>query len=429
MEGTNPAPAEAVLAFLGSIPLLQRLPILSLKKIAEVVRFKSFDKGDYLAREGEHGDGLYFIWKGEVEVSSSTEADVSGQAELLLREGDYFGHGNCREAYQVDIIALSKVTCLVLRDEHLHLLSAESIWDATKDAGSCPEVEIILQLENLGGDIFRGTTVSNAPKFQNIFGGQLISQALAAATKSVNPLLLAHSLHSYFIQTGDVNLPIIYNVQRVRDGKSFSTRHVEAVQRGQLIFTLLASFHKPENSFDHQQSMPSAPDPDSLMPREKIMESYMTNPRLPISYRNMLAKYYAIPIPIEIRHCEPPDILNITKREPRQMHWFRARGKLSDDYALHRCVAAYASDLIFLETSMRPHRQKGQRISMLSLDHSMWFHKPFKADEWLLFVMESPIASNGRGFNLGKMYTKSGELVVSVAQEGLTRRRKLTAKL
>lgn len=429
MEDTQPAP-EAVMKFLGSIPLLQRLPSSSVKKIAEVIKFKSFDNGEYLVHEGEVGDSAYFIWKGEVEVSPPTESEALRHLELVLRQGDYFGYGigSVKETHRADVIALSKVICLVLSHEHTDLLSAESIWNAEQKMGSCPKVEHILQLENIEVDIFRGITLPDAPMFGNVFGGQLISQALAAASKSVDPLMLAHSLHSYFLRTGDVNLPIIYHIHRIRDGNSFSTRHVVAKQRGHEIFSMFASFQKPEKGFEHHVPMPSAPDPEMLVSRETLLESYLTDPRVPMSKRNSLAKRNIAPWPIEIRFCDADtydyEDSNIpATREPRQKYWLRARGKLSDDLALHRCVAAFASDLIFLDTSLLPHRRKGDKISSLSLDHSMWFHQPFKADEWLLFAMESPIASNGRGFNIGRMYTKSGELVVSVAQEGLIRRK------
>lgn len=422
MEDTQQTP-EAVMKFLGSIPLLQRLPCSSVKKITEVIKFKNFDNGEYLVHEGEVGDSVYFIWKGEVEVSPPTESEALRHLELVLRQGDYFGYGigSVKETHLADVIALSKVICLVLSHEHTDLLSAESIWNAEQKMGSCSKVEHILQLENIEVDIFRGITLPDAPMFGNVFGGQLISQALAAASKSVDPLMLAHSLHSYFLRTGDVNLPIIYHIHRIRDGNSFSTRQVVAKQRGHEIFSMFASFQKPEKGFEHHEPMPSAPDPDMLVSREKLLESYLTDPRVPMSKRNSLAKRNIAPWPIEIRFCDTYDDFNIVAREPRQKYWLRARGKLSDDLALHWCVAAYASDLNFLDTSVLPHHRKGEKLSSLSLDHSMWFHKPFKADEWLLFVMESPIASNGRGFNIGRMYTRSGELVVSVAQEGLIR--------
>ncbi|XP_057819313.1 acyl-CoA hydrolase 2 isoform X2 [Cryptomeria japonica] len=412
-----------MMQFLGSMPLLQRLPSSSVKKIAGLIKFKDFDRGEYLAKEGEAGDGVYFIWKGEAEVSPSTESEVLGNLDLSLKRGDYFGYGYIDEAHRADVIALSKVICLVLSHEYTDLLSAESIWNAEQKKETCSMVEHILHLESLEVDMFRGISLPDAPHFGNVFGGQLISQALAAASKSVDPLMLAHSLHSYFIRTGDVKLPIIYHVHRVRDGNSYSTRHVEAIQKGHVIFTLFASFQKPENGFQHHEPMPNAPDPDTLVSREKLLESYLTDPRIPVSSRKRLAQKKRVPWPIEIRFCEPHDDVHFVAREPRQRYWFRARGKLSDDQALHRCVAAYASDLIFLDTSLHPHHRDGLKISSLSLDHSMWFHKPFKADEWLLFEMESPIASGGRGFNVGRMYTRAGELVVSLAQEGSIRRK------
>ncbi|KAH9324530.1 hypothetical protein KI387_004708, partial [Taxus chinensis] len=165
-----------VMEFLGSIPLLQRLPSSSVKRIAELVKFKDVDQGGYLAKEGEAGDGVYFIWKGEAEVSSSTDSEVIGNPGLSLKQGDYFGYGYVDEVHRADVIALSKVICLVLSPEYTDLLSAESIWNAEQKKETCPKVEHILQLESLEVDIFRANTLPDTPRFGNVFGGQLISQ-------------------------------------------------------------------------------------------------------------------------------------------------------------------------------------------------------------------------------------------------------------
>ncbi|XP_010241910.1 PREDICTED: uncharacterized protein LOC104586388 [Nelumbo nucifera] len=416
---------EAVIEFLGYVPLLQKLPSSSLKKIAEVVRVKHYDQGEYVVREGETGDGIYFIWEGEAEVRGSVDADEEKSPEFQLKKYDYFGYGSVTFLHLADIIALSKLTCLVLDHEYSTLLQSKSIWNADETLETCSLVEHILHLEPIEVNIFRGITLPDAPRFGQVFGGQLVGQALAAASKTVDCLKFVHSLHCYFLLVGDVGMPIIYQVHRLRDGNSFATRRVDATQRGSVIFTLLASFQKEEKGFEHQEvAMPLVPDPDMLLSMEELRERRLTDPRLPRSYRNKVAIRKFIPWPIEIRFCEPNTSTNQTKSRPSLNFWFRARGKLSHDPALHRCVVAYASDLIFLNVSLNPHRKRGLKMSSLSLDHSMWFHRPFRADEWLLYVIDSPSANNARGFCLGRIFNRKGELVVSLVQEGLIRKAK-----
>ncbi|KAG6514274.1 hypothetical protein ZIOFF_024621 [Zingiber officinale] len=258
----------------------------------------------------------------------------------------------------------------------------------------------------------------------------LFLQALAAACKTVDCFKLAHSLHAVFIVSGDINsrtltlfclLPIIYQVQRARDGKSFATRQVEARQRGTTMFTLLASFQKVESGFEHQEVlMPCVPGPETLLSMEELRERRITDPRLPMHYRNTVALTKFIPWPIEIKFCDTSD--SSKQSHPSLKYWFKARGKLSDDAALHRCVVAYASDLIFSGVSLNPHRRRGVKTASLSLDHSIWFHRPVRADDWLLFVIESPSASGGRGFVTGHMFNQKGELIVSLTQECLIRK-------
>ncbi|KAL2892212.1 Acyl-coenzyme A thioesterase 8 [Bienertia sinuspersici] len=403
---------ESVTEFLGGVPLLQRLPSSSIKKIADVVKVKHFDSGEYVIRKGESGDGVYFVWEGEAEVSGHSEEEIS--PEFLLKRYDYFGN---------DVIASSKLTCLVLPPDYCALLRPKSIWNADERQETRASVESILHLDPIEVNLFQGITLPDAPKFGKVFGGQFIGQALAAASKTVDCLKIVHHLQAYFLLVGDYDIPIIYEVHRLRDGKSFASRRVDAVQKGTVIFTLLASFQKEEKGFEHQEAaMPLVSAPDTLLSMEELREKRIIDPRLPRTYRNKVAMTKMDPWPIEIKFCDPNTSTNQTKSPAKSLrYWFRAKGKLSDDQALHRCVVAYASDLMFIEVCSNPHRKRGRKISVLSLNHTMWFHRPVKADDWLLFVMESPSAYNGRGVVAGRMFNLNGELLVSLAQEGLLR--------
>uniref|UniRef100_A0A1D1ZES5 acyl-CoA hydrolase n=1 Tax=Anthurium amnicola TaxID=1678845 RepID=A0A1D1ZES5_9ARAE len=415
--------SEAVVEFLGQVPLLQRLPSCSLRKIAEVVEFKHYDTGDHVIREGQDGNGIYFIWNGEAEVSCSVNAEEGNPPEYQLKQYDYFGYGDGDSIHEVNVVALSKLTCLVLQRQNINLLKPNSIWNADESPETYSMVEHILRLEPIEVDIFRGFTLPGAPVFRQVFGGQFLGQALAAASKTVDCLKLAHSLHACFIIAGDAHLPIIYQVHRIRDGKSFATRRVDATQHGSVVFTMLVSFQKEEPGFERQETlMPPVPNPERLLSMEELRERRLTNPRLPINYRNTVARREFTPWPIEIRFFEPSNSTKKYGSEPSLMYWFKARGKLSDDTALHRCVVAYASDLILLDVSLNPHREKGLKTRSLSLDHSIWFHRDCRADDWLLYVIESPSTCGGRGFCSGRMFNRKGELVVSLIQEGLIRK-------
>ena len=276
----------------------------------------------------------------------------------------------------------------------------------------------ILDLEELELNLFRGRT----PKEDRIrvFGGQVAGQALVAAGRTVAAGVV-HSLHAYFLRSGDPSIPIVYQVDRIRDGRSFTTRRVVAIQHGDAIFNLSASFQRPEEGLEHQIPMPEAPDPESLPSFQERTERYLT-----ASAPTELRRWLMRDRPIDVRHVNPVDYLHPEKRPPRQLVWIRADGTLPDSPLLHQCVVAYASDMTLMDTATLPHAVSwvDGRFQMASLDHAMWFHRPFRADEWLLYVQESPTASSGRGFTTGSLFRRDGTLVVSVAQEGLIRQRR-----
>ena len=275
----------------------------------------------------------------------------------------------------------------------------------------------ILDLETLEQNLFRGR--SPAAGWQRVFGGQVLGQALMAATRTVPAERVAHSLHAIFLLAGDPAVPIIYEVERIRDGGSFTTRRVKGIQHGRAMFAMSVSFQKAEASFDHQSQMPDVPPPEEL-PSERELTAHMMD-KLPAAMR----AYWEQDRPIEMR---PVDLSRYFSREPQtatQMLWMRATGRLPDDLALHQCVAAYASDFTLLDTALIAHGKLmfDKDILLASLDHALWFHRPFRADDWLLYVQDSPNAHGGRGFCRGSLYTRDGHLVASVAQEGLVRKR------
>ncbi|KAG7553451.1 Acyl-CoA thioesterase [Arabidopsis thaliana x Arabidopsis arenosa] len=409
---------ESVVEFLGNVPLLQRLPSSSLKRIAEVVVFKRYERGDYVVRKNQDVDGVYFLLEGQAQVLRSAGEENSQQ--FLLKRFDFFGPGIFGDVYSADVVAVSELTCLLLMSDHRALLETKSVSDSDKERSL---VEHILYLEPLDLNVFRGFTPPNAPTYGKVYGGQLVGQALAAASKTVENMKIVHNLHSYFLLVGEINIPIIFEVIRLRDGNNFATRRVDARQKGKTIFILFASFQRKQQGFIYQESiMPHTPAPEMLLPREEMLERRITDPLLPRDYRNKVATEINASFPIDIRFCEPNYSTEQTKSPPRLKYWFRAKGKLSDDdQALHRCVVAYASDLIFASISLNPHRREGMSVAALSLDHSMWFHRPLRADDWLLFVIVSPIASESRGFATGKMFNRKGELVVSLTQEAVLR--------
>ncbi|AEE81893.2 Acyl-CoA thioesterase family protein [Arabidopsis thaliana] len=376
------------------------------------------DRGDYVVRENQNVDGVYFLLQGQAQVLRS--AGEENYQEFPLKRYDFFGHGIFGDVYSADVVAVTELTCLLLMSDHRALLEIKSVSDSDKER--CL-VEDILYLEPLDLNVYRGFTPPNAPTYGKVYGGQLVGQALAAASKTVETMKIVHNFHCYFLLVGDINIPIIYDVNRLRDGNNFATRSVDARQKGKTIFTLFASFQKKQQGFIHQEStMPHTPAPETLLPREEMLERLVTEPLLPRDYRNQVATEISVPFPIDIRFCEPNRSTKQNKSPPRLKYWFRAKGKLSDDdQALHRCVVAFASDLIFATISLNPHRREGMSVAALSLDHSMWFHRPVRADDWLLFVIVSPTATESRGFATGKMFNRKGELVVSLTQEAVLR--------
>jgi len=275
----------------------------------------------------------------------------------------------------------------------------------------------LLDLEELEENLFRGR--SPQEQRQRVFGGQVAGQALVAATRTVERGLV-HSLHAYFLRPGDPLIPIVFQVDRIRDGKSFTTRRVVAIQHGEAIFHLSASFQPEEPGLEHQDPMPAAPDPESLPTWHDRMAPILD--KVPAEMRSWLARER----PIDLRYDGAIAIWKAEPRPPRQQVWMRADGKLPDDPALHACVVAYASDMTLVDTALLPHgvAWTDDTYMVASLDHAMWFHRPFRADEWLLYDLASPNAYGSRGFSQGRIFTRDGRLAVSVAQEGLIRLRK-----
>jgi acyl-CoA thioesterase-2 len=274
----------------------------------------------------------------------------------------------------------------------------------------------ILDLEPLEVNLFRG--LSPQVGWQRVFGGQVIGQALVAACRTVEGRA-AHSLHAYFLRAGDPTVPIVYNVDRIRDGGSFTTRRVVAMQHGQAIFSMAASFHKDEAGLYHQMKMPDVPPPESLPSEAELKEKLID--RLP----EPVKAYWLRERPIEIKPVDLSRYLSPKNRTPTQQVWIKATGKLGDELALHQCVLAYASDFTLLDTALIAHGRFvfDPRLMLASLDHAIWFHRGFRADDWLLYAQDSPSSGAGRAFCRGTLFTRNGELVASTAQEGLLRER------
>jgi len=275
----------------------------------------------------------------------------------------------------------------------------------------------ILDLEPLELNLFRGFSPRDG--WQRVYGGQVLGQALTAAVRTVDAARAVHSLHGYFLLGGDPTHPILYEVERIRDGGSFTTRRVKAIQHGRAIFSMSASFHKEETGFEHASLMPDVPPPEDLMTMRELVQGYAD--RLPESLRN----FWTRDTPIEFKPVDPSRYLKSEVRAPRHMVWLRAAGTLPDIAGLHPCVLAYASDYTLLDTALIAHGKLifEPDIQLASLDHAVWFHRPFRADEWLLYAQDSPSAAGARDFCRGTFFTRDGRLVASTAQEGLIRKR------
>ena len=275
----------------------------------------------------------------------------------------------------------------------------------------------LLALERLDRDLFRGN--SQDLGWGAIFGGQVLGQALSAAAQTVPSDRTVHSLHGYFIRAGDLRRPIIYSVDRLRDGKSFGTRRVDAVQEGEAIFSLEASFQVEEEGLEHQDPMPDVPPPEALRSERELALAFAD--RLPAAFRAIATAER----PIEIRPVDLRNPLAPKAHPPARKLWYRTVDKLPDDPALHRYLLAYASDFSFLGTALDPHGVSWltPKMQVASLDHAMWFHRSFRVDEWLLYDVESPNASGGRGLVRGRFFDREGRLVASTIQEGLIRKR------
>ena len=270
----------------------------------------------------------------------------------------------------------------------------------------------LLDLEAIEVNLFRG--VSPDENRQRVFGGQVAGQALVAATRTVEPDRHVHSLHAYFLRPGDPTVPILYEVDRIRDGKSFTTRRVVAIQHGRAIFNLQTSFHVAEAGLDYQVAMPTdVPPPDSLPDFKTRMAPY----------KDRMGEWYDRPRPIDLRHIDNDPFTRHGKPADGQRVWLRADGHLPDDPTLHACIVTYASDMTLLDTTVLPFAMSWETpgMQMASLDHAMWFHRPFRADDWLLYD-QRPISTGGaRGLAGGNIFTSDGTLAISVVQEGLVR--------
>lgn len=277
------------------------------------------------------------------------------------------------------------------------------------------ELLALLDLEQIEENLYRG--LSGSVGWRRVYGGQVLAQALVAGTRSADAERAVHSLHGYFILPGDLKVPIVYEVENLRDGGSFSTRRVKAIQHGKVIFVMVASFHKSEPGLDHAVAMPDVPPPDKLKNARELFSSKLVG--LPESMQRFWKRF----LPIEFRPVDISRYLDRSHREAAQHIWFKAVDSLPDAPEVHAGILAYASDFALLETALAPHGKllSDPDVRLASLDHALWFHRPVRADEWLLYSIDSPSTSGARGFCRGQIFKQDGTLVASTAQEGLMR--------
>jgi acyl-CoA thioesterase-2 len=282
----------------------------------------------------------------------------------------------------------------------------------TAEASRLPALLKLLDLERIEDNLFRGESRDvGAPQ---VFGGQVLGQALVAASRTVEGRQV-HSLHAYFLRRGDLSVPIVFEVDRSRDGGSFTSRRVVAIQHGQPILTMSASFQVDEPGLDHQAPMPEAPPPETLRDLGTLEAEALE--RMP----HKVTGYFRNQRPFEFRAVDATEYLTRAKRPASKRVWFRVVGMLPDDQALHRCLLTYVSDYHLLATATMPHGVNFLELQVASIDHAIWFHRDLRVDEWLLYAIESPSASGARGYSRGSIYARDGRLVASVAQEGLIR--------
>jgi len=287
-------------------------------------------------------------------------------------------------------------------------------------AKALDDLVALLALERIEENLFRGQ--SQDPGWGTVFGGQVLGQALSAAVQTVPPDRRVHSLHAYFLRPGDVTRPIVYEVDRIRDGRGFTTRRAVAIQGGRPIFNMACSFQIAEPGFEHQDAMPPAPAPETLPTEEERFGPFLAGLPSPLREKMLTDR------PFEIRTTDPIEANPAypAPRAPERLLWMRAAGTLADDPALHAYLLAYVSDYTFMSTALAPHGSSwlSPSLQLASIDHVMWFHRPFRCDEWLLHVIDSPNAQGARGFVRGSVFTHDGRLVASTAQEGLIRARR-----
>ena len=280
----------------------------------------------------------------------------------------------------------------------------------------------LLDLENLEINLFRGQSRNLGGK--SVYGGQVVAQSLVAAYRTMkqgSQERIAHSLHAYFLRPGDMEAPIVYDVERIRDGLGFSVRRIKAIQHGKTIFTMMASFQVPEVGYEHQMPMPDVPPPEEVTDQNTLRRQWVDE--LGDSISDRLREHYLRELPVEFRPVQPQNPFNPEKREPLRQIWFRSHGGLPDDKLVQQCALVYATDFNLLGTAFLPHGTSYMQPGMMvtSLDHAVWIHRPCRVDEWLLYVMDSPGAINARGSSRGLVYNREGKLVATVAQESLMR--------